>query len=308
MRTLSCASKWFRLALGACLALSVMLGARTGAACSCAEPRPFPDGASPVPRNAKVWVPVEWARLWVCWRRDDDSPESLSEALELVGPAGKAVPVQATWLRFSWDDYVVLTPLEELASGEHSVQGSGAKARHPGVPLSRPFTVADSRLTEAPAPPQVRILGWVDEGEDDDDMCGATRAAHLEVASSGWLLVYEERVASDAAPDGVSYAQLRGGELWLGDGSCISEVASGTRFIRFGTIDLAGKFSGFGPLMAWAPPWRPEPNLRTPPPSLLSAKGSRGCACDMSSAPGSSRLALLVAAMMLARRVRRVRK
>jgi hypothetical protein len=226
-------------------AVAAMGEPATARACSCIglEMLAPADGQRDVPRNTKLWVVGHGFP---------------SSAFTLTGPGGD-IPVSVERLnpqtaRQRW----VITPTFELtgnSSYELAVCNPFGPPENRCSKLTR-FDVGTGRA-EQPAPPTERRRSTLYR-EGQSDSCGpsSTRMVKFEVDWDGLLLLADIEGANRFPTDPLDVLSTaisdrdyaRAGGFHLGKGSCVFQPWPGkdTAQVRFGVVNLAGQFSGWG--------------------------------------------------------------
>jgi hypothetical protein len=158
--------------------------------------------------------------------------------------------------------YFTLTPHHRLMPGKHTLLPRIAQTREQLADwgnLGAEFEVGTAN-SEAPLPPPTaRVVRWDNQ---DRGMCGAAVGAKLQVSPTHWLLAY--RAIDPAKPNDPNrtedgYELAANGSLWIGHGPCTWswDFSRGAARVRFGSVDYAGRFSGYGPPVELVAPWSP---------------------------------------------------
>jgi len=258
-------------ARGLALALALALaGAPSVAeACSCLgdhlESWPE-DGATEVPRNAKIWLGAV--------ARSSLAEEALAseDLFELIGPEGDVAITVTEIDSRSYGDIEelsglwVVSPVEPMMPGLHQLLGGE------GPRFGLEFTVGEMSVDEAPPVPEVVGKVYSVSGGRGLWCPEETRMVTLDLAEPADLLVVEQEggdvLDTEALAGGVADAAPTGDNTFsFGRGGCVynwldAERGDDTR-IRLGAYDIAGNFSG------WSP-W-------------IDVNISRGCACSVRS-------------------------
>lgn len=310
-------------ALGLAVGLGLLAWGEAALACTCDDYRPIvPDGARDVPANTKIWIPEKQAELLFRHhlRATGAGPErplltvdetKLREAITLHGPAGEVSELQLTSLELNGlGRYFTLTPHHRLMPGKHTLFPRVAQTREQRTDwgsLGAEFEVGTASREAPLVPPTARIVRWDNQ---DHGMCGQYVGATLAISPHHWLLAYHA-VDPDKPNDSKStreeYALTSTGAVWFGDSSCNWSWAfsrSSAR-VRFGSIDYAGRFSGYGPPVELVAPWAPAELYAQSLGRIERRSSLGGCACrlryqDGADAAGAAWL-LLIAAWALRR-------
>lgn len=193
--------------------------------------------------------------------------------------------------------FFVMIPRAELWPGRYEVRPSGPVPAHlQGAfpPMSFHFTVTDTRNERPPPVPNATVGLWKRYGEPET-MCSPTADVRLRVEHQGWLLVYQlYDPKKKPTPESIHYDIAEGPDFVIDNGACGPswDFTRGPAVVRFGSIDLVGKFSGFGPPISLDPPWPKEP--MKPRAAPTETRPPHGCGCRAGSrAPGDAPLGLL---------------
>jgi hypothetical protein len=295
-------------ALGLALGLGALAWCEQAVACSCAEPNHIvPNGTRDVPTNVKIWISEKRAQsLHVRHlRASGTAPEkrpwpevntsNLREAIVLRGPAGEVTELHIESLDLEeLRLYFVVTPRHDLAPGNYVLDPripQDETSRQDWGTLGATFSVGTTRQESPPPPPSATVVRW--DNDAGHGHCGDAVGASLEVSPTHWLLAYE--AVDPARPDDpqrlrTGYKLASDGSVWFGSGRCTAswDFGRSSALVRFGTLDYAGKFSGFGPPLKLEAPWTPD-ELRGQTMAKIKALRARseaqprplpgGCAC-----------------------------
>jgi hypothetical protein len=187
----------------------------------------------------------------------------LREAILLGGPSGEVTELHIEALELEdLQTYFVVTPRHELAPGAYELRSRlarNAKSREEWGEVRATFSVGTIRADKPLAPPSASVMNWWNE---DHGQCGTAVGVSLEVAPMHWLLAYE--AVDPARPDdkerlSTGYTFGSQGPVWFGHGRCTFtwDFGQSSARVRFGSLDYAGKFSGFGPPLELHAPWTP---------------------------------------------------
>ena len=311
--------------------IATIAGPTPARACSCATPSVRPaDGATDVPRNARIWVPA--------FRSDDMNVRILREGVEEIAFDVGAIEHSSGMF------VLVLTPRAPLApSTRYQVKAALTYSN----PQPTSFTTGETFDTTSPGVPMGK-LAKVCAALTPNSSCGPYyRGMEFEIPTDDSPLVVltlgEQPLTPslDSLPTSSPLAgpipiladrwPLRTPTLWLGQGACSRWPLEQTRgTIFYGAIDLAGNFSGWragGPValpdyptvvvpdhdghcvdpsmanMGGGPPpvdSGPPPVDSGPPPDGATASSSgSGCGIAGRGVPGSWSAALLLGALGL---------
>lgn len=262
------------------LAAIAALAPASARPCSCRFPTSGvaapADGASDVPRNAKIWL-------------GGMSERSGASLPVLVDAAGQQVPVVATTIA----DVLILSPVATLEPGQrHAVTSDGQ-------PLLA-FTTGEDVDDAPPEVPQVLETTATSGFPDPFGTCGTAHFAEMTFRADGHMTVLVREDVDALDPAGLSGDVMLAtatSPVRFGRGGCASGwpgagPLSSTR-LRLGSFDVAGNFSGLGDAEL----------IVLPPP---------GCSCDAaggarstSPAGGIAAVVALVAIASLRRAARR---
>jgi hypothetical protein len=280
------------------LVLVVTATSRHAYACSCDDLlETIPSQNERVPRNARLWVTANLARDLTILRLRDRQPEyaerlqrreqrlsasDVAAFFSLVGPATQPLPFGVHELELGLEAYFIVQPREGMTPGLHVFRPREALPANLEADFGRldvRFVVEDVSLNERPERPRVTVDKWI--REEPEAMCASETAAVLRIQHSGKLLAYQifdPRLA--ASPPETAEYRTPDQDFWIGDGDCIPhwDFKRGPALARFGTFDIVGRFSGWGPPILL----RPQPSLgakKVHPPRAVT--GHRGCGCRL---------------------------
>jgi hypothetical protein len=285
----------------------------TASACSCWSETPRPTRGELAPSKVKIWLPQETVDDILArhgqYRADDTElldrngavnvsvMKALRDAVFLEGPFNKEYPFGITALYFKGiGQLAMLTPREALPIGQFRLRIRG---NHPDIPLNPrnspdiSFTVVNEENDVELQPPEVREISW--NRKDDQGMCGGFKSASIKLAHKGWLVAYEIYKPSNRGSipaSALRYIQPEMGYIGFGTSACSEwwDFNSESAIVRFGSINLDGKFSGWGPEILLQPPW---PKGERPPhwksqESVMKIERSHGCGCSLGKTDGVS--------------------
>lgn len=292
-------------ALGLAVGLGLLAWGEAAFACTCGDYQPIvPDRARNVPADTKIWVPQEHAELLFRHhlRASNAVPErpplptvdeaELRGAVVLHGPEGEVSELQITSLELDGlGRYFAVTPYHQLVPGKHSFLPRIAQTPEQLTDwgsLGAEFEVGTAS-SEAPLPPPTaRVVRWDNE---DHGMCGAAVGAKVQVSPTHWLLAYRavdpgNPNDSNRTEDG--YELSANGSVWIGHGPCTWswDFSRGSARVRFGSIDYAGRFSGYGPPVELVAPWTPA-ELHADFTARIRPRAT-GCACRFERQSGTA--------------------
>lgn len=273
------------------------------AACSCSHGQEHPAMGERAPRDTKLWLPKQSAEdlVWLFERATKTNSirlehaakevqtfgARLTAALKLSGPQKDDIPFRVAELHFGGiGDFVAIEPLSMLDFGDHRLR---VRAKREGD-LSAVagdenllFTVAPDEAVP-PRIPTASIERWT--RDDAPGMCRDRKAVHLRLEHFGWLVAYEVYKPSERGnppPQALHYLQPQGNELTIGDGACGAywKFNEEPAVVRFGTLDLAGRFSGWSPELALEPPWpmHESKSAYAMSATISRVENRRGCGC-----------------------------
>ena len=285
----------------------------TASACSCWSELPRPTHGELAPSKVKLWLSEETVRdvLIANGQQDaydtelfhrngevnDEVMRALRDAVFLEGAFKTEYPITVTALYFkSLGQLAVVTPLEPLPVGQFRLRVHG---RHPDIvlnPINYPdlsFTVVKDDVDTELRPPEVHKISW--NRTDDSGMCGGFKSATLEVEHRGWLVAYEIYRPSERGnipANALRYVQSKLGYIHFGTSACSErwDFNRDSAIVRFGTINLAGKFSGWGPEILLQAPWplgerKPQSKF---PASAMKTEIGHGCGCFLGKSGSAS--------------------
>jgi hypothetical protein len=229
-----------RKSLGLMVATAIVLGclawASRASARSCGEPLddvfPLPSDGSVVPANTRIWLPSEF----------DVPPD-----YRLWGPGSTEVPFEIE--RITIDEWVldVLTPVSALAVGATYAAGYCEFTEEDCIVLTE-FTVAAEADEDAPSVPRAALLGpYVNVAGDGAE----TRGVFFVVfgIEDDAIVLFDVDGSGGAGPLAPDFAEAwndPGEAVFAGAGPCMpTSLAEEGGDVRFGSIDLAGNFSGW---------------------------------------------------------------
>ncbi len=277
------------------LAFAIVAFARPVEACSCSGPDSvIPRDGATAPRNTRIWIPPLIAKQY--WFLHgiaekvqsaepdaEPTPDELARAVVLVGPEQRSVEFEMTDIRVGLDSlFFAVIPRAELSPGSYELRPSAPVPRHVGQwvhAMNFHFTVADARIERPPAIPAAAVGKWTHLGERES-MCSSTAEVRLRVEHEGWLLVYQlYDPTKQPKRESIDYDVTDGSDFVIDNGACGPswDFTRGPAIVRFGSIDLVGKFSGFGPPVPLDPPWPKEPMKRSV--VLNESRPPHGCGC-----------------------------
>jgi hypothetical protein len=282
-------------------------------ACSCWSETPRPTHGELASSKVKIWLPQETAddilarhrqqRVYDTELLDRNGAVNVSvmnalrDAVFLEGPFNKEYPFGITALYFKgMGQLAILTPREPLPFGQYRLR---IRRKHSDIPLNPmnlpdlSFTVVNEENDVELQPPEVLEISW--SRKEDLGMCGGFKSASITLEHKGWLVAYEIYKPSERGnipTSALRYVQPEMGYIGFGMSPCSErwDFNSESGVIRFGTINLAGKFSGWGQEILLQPPW---PKGERPPhwksqESVMKLERSHGCGCSLGKTDGVS--------------------
>lgn len=310
-------------ALGLAFGLGLLAWGEAALACSCWEPTFIvPDGVRDAPPDTKIWIAESRAkalhyahlRATKATERAAVNESNLRDAIVLAGPSGEVAELGVTSLKLTGLGLVfVLKPRNELAPGAYRLDSRfpiDTEARVDFGELSAEFEVVSTQAKVLPPAPSARGVRWFN---DENDYCGSAIGARVEVSPAHWLLVYrsvDPQRPNDLERTREGYAVAER-EAWIGDGPCSEswDFSRSSAVTTFGTIDYAGRFSGYGPPIRLDAPWTPS-ELRTASMARIRRHSMlSGCGCRFDGQRGElGDCAWLMLVVGLAWRRRRTKK
>ncbi len=282
------------------VALALLGQARPARAWSCDRgPSTVPASGERIPRDGKIWISKHLARsLW--WRllrsrgidiralpvaEREPTTTGLASELVLLRDGLPTGPFELVELHLGLLEFFVLLPRGGLNPGTHVLELRDSSPSNPAAWRSvvLEFAVEDEWLKRPPAAPRASIQRWHRAGVAP---FGGTRVS-MTIDSSGPFVAHEifaARSGAEPARTTLGYhASNNARSLVVGGGPCGIGFSffEGPAMIRLGTVDIAGKFSGWGDPILLQPPWKPERTFQSrlrSPPALVPPP--RGCGCE----------------------------